>query len=165
MTSFYDFSALLLDGTRQDMAAYRGKVVLVVNVASHCGFTGQYAGLEKLWRAYGDKGFVILGFPCNQFGSQEPGSAAEIASFCEANYDVTFPIFSKIEVNGAGTHPIYKYLKAAAPGMLGLNDVKWNFTKFLISPDGEVMDRIASITEPADIEPQIRALLDRRAVA
>lgn len=160
MTSFYDFSATLPDGTVKSMADYRGKIVLVVNVASHCGFTPQYAGLERLWRTYRDQGFVVLGFPCNQFGDQEPGSAEEIAKFCSLTYDVTFPIFAKIDVNGEAAHPLFKYLKEAAPGVLGLNDVKWNFTKFLIGPHGEIMDRIASVIEPEDIEPQIKALFD-----
>jgi glutathione peroxidase len=159
MTSFYDFSAPLLGGAPQSMAAYKGKVVLVVNVASHCGFTVQYTGLEALWRAHRDDGLVILGFPCNQFGEQEPGDAAEIATFCSTTYDVTFPIFGKVAVNGDGADPIYKYIKHEQPGVLGTEAVKWNFTKFLIGRDGKVVGRFAPDVVPEALEKDIVALL------
>ena len=158
MAELADFSALRLDGTEQRLADYVGKVVLVVNVASKCGFTPQYEGLESLWRRYGDRGLVVLGFPCNQFGDQEPGSASEIASFCSLTYDVTFPMFAKVDVNGPHAHPLFKWLTSAAPGILGTEDVKWNFTKFLIGRDGTAT-RFASADEPAAIAPHIEALL------
>ncbi|MDR3475784.1 MAG: glutathione peroxidase [Devosia sp.] len=159
MASFYDFSAPLLDGAPKSLADYRGKVVLVVNVASKCGFTPQYTGLEALWRAHQDEGLVILGFPCNQFGAQEPGNAEEIASFCSTTYDVTFPIFAKVEVNGADAHPLYAFLKHEAPGILGTEAVKWNFTKFLVDRDGKVVDRFGSDVKPEALEKDIVALL------
>jgi glutathione peroxidase len=159
MPDFYDFSARRIDGTEQPMADYRDKVVLVVNVASFCGFTPQYTGLETLYKTYGDKGLVVLGFPCNQFGEQEPGAAAEIASFCELNYNVTFPLYEKVAVNGPDAAPLFQWLKKAAPGMLGLNDIKWNFTKFLIGKDGHAIKRFASTTDPSEIAPEIEALL------
>ena len=159
MTSFYDFSAPLLDGAPKSMADYKGKVVLVVNVASKCGFTPQYAGLETLYRAHKDQGLEILGFPCNQFGELEPGTAAEIAEFCGLTYNVTFPIFSKIDVNGDGTDPIYAYLKHEAPGILGTEAVKWNFTKFLVDSNGNVVDRFASEVTPEALEKDVVALL------
>jgi len=159
MSDFYDFSVRRLDGTEQSLADYRDKVVLVVNVASFCGFTPQYSGLEALYKTYGDKGFVVLGFPCNQFGEQEPGAADEIASFCELNYNVTFPLYEKVEVNGDHAAPLFQWLKKAAPGLLGLNDIKWNFTKFLIGKDGHAIKRFASTTEPSEIAPEIEALL------
>jgi glutathione peroxidase len=159
MTSFYDFSAPLLDGAPKSMADYKDKVVLVVNVASKCGFTPQYAGLEALYRDHKDQGLEILGFPCNQFGEQEPGNAEEIASFCSLTYDVTFPIFSKIDVNGDTTDPIYAYLKHEAPGILGTEAVKWNFTKFLVGRDGKVVDRFASDVTPEAMEKDVVALL------
>jgi glutathione peroxidase len=159
MTTLADFSATRLNGGEQRLSDYVGKVVLIVNVASKCGLTPQYAGLESLWRTYGDRGLVILGFPCNQFGEQEPGLADEIATFCSMNYDVTFPLFEKIEVNGAGAHPLYVWLKSEAPGILGLKDVKWNFTKFLIDRQGGVRERFAPTTEPADIASEIEKLL------
>jgi len=146
-------------GTETDLSAYAGQVVLVVNVASKCGLTPQYAGLEALYREYKDRGFAILGFPCNQFGGQEPGSAAEIETFCSTNYDVTFPVFAKIDVNGAGTAPLYQKLKAEAPGLLGTEAIKWNFTKFLIGRDGKVAERFAPTTTPEDIAPAIEKLL------
>jgi len=146
-------------GTETDLAEYAGQVVLVVNVASKCGLTPQYAGLEALYRKYKDRGFAILGFPCNQFGGQEPGSAAEIETFCSTNYDVTFPVFAKIDVNGAGTAPLYQKLKAEAPGLLGTEAIKWNFTKFLIGRDGKVAERFAPTTTPEDIAPAIEKLL------
>lgn len=159
MTSFYDFTAPLLDGTPQTLAAYQGKVVLVVNVASKCGNTPQYAGLEALWRAYQDQGLVILGFPCNQFGDQEPGTAAEIASFCSLTYDVTFPLFAKIDVNGPHTAPLYAWLKQQAEAVPGTSDVRWNFEKFLVGRDGQVVERIGDKVLPADFDKDIAALL------
>ena len=140
------------------MGDYAGKVVLVVNVASKCGLTPQYEGLEKLWRDYGPRGFVVLGFPCNQFAGQEPGTAAEIQEFCSVNYDVTFPLFAKIDVNGPDAHPLYKWLKSEAKGAEG-EDIEWNFAKFLIDGNGEVVERFATGTVPADIAPKIEALL------
>jgi glutathione peroxidase len=159
LTTLYDFSAPLLDGTPQPLAAYRGKVALVVNVASKCGFTPQYAGLEALWRAHQDQGFVVLGFPCNQFGAQEPGNAEEIANFCSTTYEVSFPIFAKLDVNGGDADPIYKFLKSSAPGILGSEAIKWNFTKFLVGRDGQVVDRFAPDKAPEAIEDDIAKLL------
>lgn len=159
MTALADFSLPLIDGTAQSLSAYDGQVVLVVNVASKCGLTPQYEGLEALYRQYKDKGLVILGFPCNQFAGQEPGTNEEIAEFCSTTYDVTFPIFSPIEVNGAGAHPLYQWLKSSAPGLLGSEAIKWNFTKFLIGRDGQVVERFAPTTEPAQIAPAIEKLL------
>ena len=159
MTVLGDFSATRLGGGPQALSDYAGKVVLVVNVASKCGLTPQYAGLETLWRTYGDRGLVILGFPCNQFGDQEPGAAAEIENFCSLTYDVTFPMFEKIDVNGVNAHPLYVWLKGEAPGFLGTKDVKWNFTKFLIDRHGNVNERFAPTTEPADIASAIEKLL------
>lgn len=165
MTTLYDFSARLIDGTEQPLSAYRDKVVLVVNVASKCGYTPQYAGLEKLWTSYKGQGLVVLGFPCNQFGQQEPGTETEIAAFCDLNYNVSFPMFSKIVVNGRGVHPLYAWLRRRAPGMLGLQAVKWNFTKFLIDRTGTKVTRFGSDVEPASIAPQIEALLGKTAAA
>jgi glutathione peroxidase len=159
MTVLGDFSATRLGGQPERLSDYQGKVVLVVNVASKCGLTPQYAGLEALWRTYGDRGLVILGFPCNQFGEQEPGAAADIESFCSMTYDVTFPMFDKIDVNGDNAHPLFVWLKSEAPGLLGTKDVKWNFTKFLIDQDGNVRERFAPTTEPADIAADIEKLL------
>ncbi len=159
MTTFFDLSANLLSGKEQDFSAYQGKVVLVVNVASKCGFTPQYTGLEALWKKYKDRGLVILGFPCNQFNGQEPGDAAEIASFCSLTYPVSFPLFAKVEVNGGGTHPVYQHLKSAAPGVLGTEGVKWNFTKFLVDKKGEVVSRYAPTTTPESLEKDIEKLL------
>ena len=159
MPSISDFSATRLLGGEEALSTYAGKVVLVVNVASGCGFTPQYVGLEKLWRDYGEQGLVVLGFPCNQFGQQESGSADEIATFCTTVYDVTFPLFAKIDVNGKDAHPLYKWLRDAAPGLLGFNDVKWNFTKFLIGRDGQAVRRYGSDTEPGSIAKDIEALL------
>ena len=165
MTTLYDFSAPLIDGTEQPLAAYRDKVVLVVNVASKCGFTPQYAGLEKLYETYKDRGLVVLGFPCNQFGAQEPGSETEIAAFCDLNYNVSFPMFSKIVVNGRGAHPLYQWLKRKAPGLLGLQAVKWNFTKFLVDRSGTIVTRFGSDVEPQNIAAPIEALLAKTAAA
>ena len=159
MPKLSDFSADRLLGGTESLAQYEGKVVLVVNVASKCGFTPQYTGLEELWKTYGEKGFVILGFPCNQFGAQEAGSDLEIATFCSTTYSVTFPMFQKVEVNGAHSHPLYKWLKTAAPGLLGFNDVKWNFTKFLIGREGQAVRRFGSDTEPRAIAADIEKLL------
>ena len=154
MTSLADFTLPRLDGTAQPLSAFSGKLVLVVNTASQCGFTPQYQGLEALWRTYGDRGLVVLGMPCNQFGGQEPGSAAEIASFCERNFGVSFPLFARLEVNGPGAHPLYIWLKAAFPG-----DIEWNFAKFLIGRDGQVVARFSPDTAPADLVPAIEAQL------
>jgi glutathione peroxidase len=159
MTSIYDFSARRIDGSEQSMADYRDKVVLAVNTASKCGFTRQYDGLEKLWQDYGPKGLVILGFPCNQFGNQEPGNAAEIAAFCATSFSVTFPLFDKIEVNGPGTHPLWAYLKKEAPGFPWFRDIGWNFTKFLVDRQGAVVGRFSQHVEPEDLAPHIEKLL------
>ncbi len=157
--SIYDFSAETLDGKPAPLSDYREKVVLIVNTASKCGFTGQYAGLEALYRKYKDLGLVVLGFPCNQFGAQEPGDAAEIASFCSLTYDVDFPMMRKIDVNGPATHPLYAYLKKAKKGVLGTEGVKWNFTKFLVDRKGQVTGRFAPNLEPQALEGAIEALL------
>jgi len=159
LTSIYDFSAETLDGQPAPLADYRGKVVLIVNTASKCGFTGQYAGLEKLYKRFRDRGLVVLGFPCNQFGAQEPGDAAEIASFCSLTYDVDFPMMRKIDVNGPKAHPLYAYLKKAKKGVLGTEGVKWNFTKFLVDRTGQVTARYAPNVEPKALESAIEALL------
>ena len=159
MNDLYEFSAKTLDGGTRTLGAYRGKVVLVVNTASECGFTPQYEGLEALSRKYRAKGLEVLGFPCNQFGAQEPGDAAEIAAFCQKNYGVTFQMFDKIEVNGPGAHPLYQWLKDSAPGILGTEAIKWNFTKFLLGRDGKVFKRYATATKPEAIEGDIERLL------
>ena len=159
MTSFFDFSARRLDGTEQSMADFRGKVILPVNTASKCGFTRQYDGLEKLWQDYRDRGLVVMGFPCNQFGEQEPGSAAEIAAFCSTSFSVTFPMFDKVVVNGRGAHPIWAYLKKEAPGFPWFRDIGWNFTKFLVDREGRVTGRYASNVEPEALVPHIEKLL------
>ena len=155
----YKFSAERLQGDVQSIADYAGKVLLIVNTASNCGFTPQYAGLEALYERYKERGLVILGFPCNQFGAQEPGAATEIASFCQKNYGVSFPLFAKIEVNGDDTHPLYRYLKKSAPGLLGSEGIKWNFTKFLINREGEVVKRYAPALAPEAITKDIETLL------
>jgi glutathione peroxidase len=159
VTSIYDFSAGRLDGTAQSLAEYRGKAMLIVNTASQCGFTPQYEGLEALHRQLHAQGLAVLGFPCNQFGSQEPGDATEIAKFCAITYDVGFPMFAKIEVNGAGTHPLYRYLKGEARGMFGTQRIKWNFTKFLIDREGKVIRRYSPTAKPETLRPDIDALL------
>ena len=157
--TIYDFSAQALDGREVPLSDYRGKVVLIVNTASKCGFTPQYEGLEALNKAYADKGLVVLGFPCNQFGSQEPGNAQEIASFCSLTYDVTFPMFAKIDVNGPSAHPLYAFLKHEKKGLLGSEGIKWNFTKFLVGRDGQVVERFAPTTKPEDLSSSIEKLL------
>lgn len=157
--SVYDYSAKTLDGQDASLADYRGQVLLIVNTASKCGFTPQYEGLEQLWRTYKDRGLTILAFPCNQFGAQEPGDASEIANFCSLTYDVTFPVMSKIDVNGADAHPLYKFLKKEQKGLLGTEAIKWNFTKFLIGRDGEVVERFAPTTKPEDLKAALEALL------
>ena len=159
MASVYDFTATSLDGREVSLADYRGKVLLIVNTASKCGFTPQYTGLEALHKSYADKGLEVLGFPCNQFGAQEPGDAAEIANFCSLTYDVTFPMFAKIDVNGPTAHPLYAYLKKAKKGLLGSEGVKWNFTKFLIDRKGEVVARYAPTDKPEAMEGAIQKLL------
>ncbi len=159
MASIYDFSATTIDGKEQSLSAYRGKTLLIVNVASKCGFTPQYEGLEKLYRDDRERGLVVLGFPCDQFGHQEPGDADEIKNFCSLNYDVTFPMFAKIEVNGANTHPLYKLLKKEAKGLLGSEAIKWNFTKFLVDKSGKVVRRYAPTDAPASIGKDIEAML------
>lgn len=159
MTTAYDFSAKTLDGTDLSLDAYRGKAMLVVNTASKCGFTPQYTGLEKLWRKYEDKGLVVLGFPCDQFGHQEPGDEEEIKNFCSLTYDVSFPMFSKIEVNGGNAHPLYKWLKSEKAGLLGMEGIKWNFTKFLVGKDGKVLKRYAPTDTPEKIEKDLAAVL------
>jgi len=151
MTTAYDFTARDIDGTEQPLSAWRGKTMLVVNVASKCGFTPQYKGLEELWRSHRDSGVVVLGFPCDQFGHQEPGDEAEIKNFCSTNYDVTFPMFAKIEVNGDNAHPLYKWMKKEAKGLLGTEAIKWNFTKFLIDAEGNVLKRYAPNDTPEKI--------------
>lgn len=158
-SSVYDFEARSISGQPVRLADYRGKVLLIVNTASKCGFTPQFDGLEKLWKAYGPRGLVVLGFPCNQFGAQDPGSADEIASFCSLNYGVSFPMMDKIDVNGAEAHPLYKWLTAEAPGILGTKSIKWNFTKFLIGKDGQVVKRYAPTDKPSDLQQDIEAAL------
>ena len=155
MTSVHDFSANTLSGQPKPLSDFRGQVLLIVNVASKCGFTPQYEGLEQLQKRYGARGFSVLGFPCNQFGAQEPGDAAEIGAFCDLTYSVTFPMFEKIEVNGEGTHPLYAFLKKARKGLLGSEGIKWNFTKFLVGKDGQVLARYAPSATPESIGPDI----------
>jgi glutathione peroxidase len=159
MSSAHDFEARSLDGKDVALRAYAGKVLLIVNTASKCGFTPQYEGLEVLYQKYRDKGLMVLGFPCNQFGEQEPGSAEEIGSFCQKNYGVSFPMFDKIDVNGDAAHPLYRWLKKSAPGLLGSERIKWNFTKFLLDRNGKVVERYAPVTKPEDLAKDIEALL------
>jgi glutathione peroxidase len=154
-----DIEATTIDGAPKKLGDYAGKVLLIVNVASRCGFTPQYAGLEALYRKFADRGLVVLGFPCNQFGAQEPGSEKEIASFCSTKYDVTFPMFAKIDVNGENAHPLYRLLKHDAPGILGSEAIKWNFTKFLVDREGHVVKRYASTDTPDEIAKDIEGLL------
>jgi len=148
MASVFDFSAKTIDGKTRKLADYKGKVLLIVNTASKCGFTPQYKGLEALYKEYGKRGFAVLGFPSNQFGEQEPGPESEIAEFCEVNYGVTFPMFAKVDVNGTGAHPLFKYLTSSKKGLLGSQAIKWNFTKFLVGRDGAVLKRYASTDTP-----------------
>lgn len=155
----YDFNATALDGQPVDLQRYRGKVLLIVNTASACGFTPQYQGLEALQRRYADQGLVVLGFPCNQFGHQEPGDEAAIGAFCEKNYGVTFPMFAKVDVNGDDAHPLFRFLKGEAPGVLGTEAVKWNFTKFLVNREGAVVTRYAPTTKPEDLGGDIEKVL------
>lgn len=158
-TSIYDFKASRLNGKEEQLEVYRGKVLLIVNTASECGYTPQYAGLETLYRNLGVRGLVVLGFPCNQFGSQEPGDAAAIGQFCQAKFGVSFPMFAKIDVNGDNAHPLYNYLKHEAAGLLGTEAIKWNFTKFLVDRNGKVVERYAPATKPEELTPAIEALL------
>jgi glutathione peroxidase len=159
VTTIADFAAALPGGETVDLSTKSGKVLLVVNTASKCGFTPQYAGLEALWRKYRDSGFEILAFPCNQFGGQEPGTADDIASFCDVNFGVSFPLMAKIDVNGDDAPPLYRWLKREAPGIFGTHKIKWNFTKFLIGRDGKVVRRYAPTANPAALETDIAALL------
>ncbi|MCA9529526.1 MAG: glutathione peroxidase [Myxococcales bacterium] len=157
--TIYGHRVETLSGEQTDLSEHRGKVMLIVNTASKCGFTPQYEGLEALYERYRDRGFVVLGFPCNQFAKQEPGTADEIASFCEKNYGVTFPMYAKIDVNGAHTHPLYEELKSAAKGVLGSKAIKWNFTKFLVDRKGDVVERFGSNVDPAALDQPIERLL------
>ena len=157
--NIYDIAVKSIDGQEQTLAPFEGKALLIVNVASKCGFTPQYTGLEALYRKYRQRGFAVLGFPCDQFGHQEPGNEAEIQQFCSLTYDVSFPMFAKIEVNGANTHPLYQFLKKAQPGVLGTEAIKWNFTKFLVDQHGAVRKRFAPTDRPEDIDADIAALL------
>lgn len=159
MSGIHDFTVTTLDGRPQPMAEYAGKVLLIVNVASKCGFTPQYAGLEALWRNYRDRGLVVIGFPCDQFGHQEPGDAEEIRNFCALNYDISFPMMAKIEVNGDQAEPLYRWLKSQKSGFLGIGAIKWNFSKFLIGRDGEVIKRYAPTDAPATLTADIEAAL------
>lgn len=159
MANVYDFTAESLSGAPVDLKSYRGKVLLIVNTASKCGFTPQYKGLEAVYQQFKDRGVEVLGFPCNQFGAQEPGAADEIGAFCEKNYGVNFPLFAKIDVNGEQAHPLFQYLKHAATGVLGTEAIKWNFTKFLVKKDGTVYKRYASLTKPEELTGDIDKLL------
>jgi glutathione peroxidase len=159
MTDVTNIPIKAADGSTTDLSSHHGEVMLIVNVASKCGFTPQYEGLEKLQRSYEDKGFTVLGFPCNQFGAQEPGDATEIANFCKLSYDVSFPVLGKIDVNGDDAAPIYRHLKDEAPGLLGSKAIKWNFTKFLVDRSGKVVKRYAPQTKPEDLTRDIEALL------
>lgn len=159
MNDIYAFSATDIRGAETSLSTYRGKVLLIVNTASKCGFTPQYRGLEELYRKFKGKGLVILGFPCNQFGKQEPGDEQEIMDFCQLNFGISFPMFTKIEVNGPDAHPLYQFLKSEAPGLLGTEKIKWNFTKFLIDREGNVIKRFAPTDTPEAIETRIEQLL------
>lgn len=158
MTSIYQFEAELLDGKNKSFADYEGKVLLIVNTASKCGFTPQFAGLEKLYDKYKDQGFEVLGFPCNQFGGQDPGSSEEIGAFCQKNYGVNFPMFAKVDVKGPEAHILFRYLTNNSKGILG-NGIKWNFTKFLIGKDGKVLNRFAPTTKPEELQSEIETAL------
>lgn len=155
----YTFKTKTLNGDELDFSHFKGKLLLIVNTASQCGFTPQYQGLEKLYRDFGERGLVVVGFPCNQFGKQEPGDAAEIGAFCQKNYGVSFPLSEKVEVNGSGAHPVFAYLTKTLPGILGSRAIKWNFTKFLIDRDGKPVKRYGPPTKPEQIAPDIEALL------
>lgn len=157
--SIYDFRVKTIRGEEQSLADYKGKVLLIVNTASKCGFTPQYKELQELYEQYRDRGFVVLGFPCNQFGHQEPGTEEEIEQFCQVNYGVTFPMFAKVDVNGENAHPLFQYLKEKAPGVLGTKAIKWNFTKFLVDRNGNVVARFASQTKPSELKNEIEELL------
>jgi len=157
--SIYDFEVKTIDGAQMKLDAYRGKTLLVVNVASKCGFTPQYEGLEAMYRRHKDEGLVVLGFPCDQFGHQEPGDEEEIKTFCSTRYDVTFPMFAKIDVNGSDAHPLYEYLKSEGKGLLGTESIKWNFTKFLVDKHGKVVKRYGTKTTPESIEEELRKVL------
>jgi len=157
--NLYDIEVTTIDGERKKMDAWRGRTLLIVNVASKCGFTPQYTGLQALHDRFKDRGFAVLGFPCDQFGHQEPGDEAEIKNFCSTNYAVTFPMFAKIDVNGDGAHPLYRHLKSAKPGLLGTESIKWNFTKFLVDPDGAVVKRYAPNDTPERIGADLDAML------
>jgi glutathione peroxidase len=159
MSTVYEFSATTIDGKPRALADYRGKVLLVVNTASKCGFTPQYKGLEAIYRQFKDRGFAVLGFPCNQFGEQEPGEDSAIAEFCERNFGVSFPLFAKVDVNGADAHPLFKHLTSEKKGLLGTGAIKWNFTKFLIGKDGKVIERYAPTTSPEDLVKDIEKAL------
>jgi glutathione peroxidase len=158
-TTVYDFKAVSIEGQPADLSTQRGKVLLIVNTASRCGFTPQFTGLEKLWQTYRDRGLVVVGFPSNEFGAQDPGSNSEIASFCSLNYGVSFPMMAKIKVNGADAHPLWRWLRKQAPGLLGSEAIKWNFTKFLIGRDGRVIRRYAPSDAPESIATDIEAAL------
>jgi glutathione peroxidase len=160
MSTVYDFSAQQMNGKTVSLEQYRGRVLLIVNTASACGFTPQFAGLEELHESFGPKGLVVLGFPCNQFGAQDAGSNEEIASFCQLNYGVSFPMMTKVDVNGAAAHPLYQWLCKEAPGLLGSKSIKWNFTKFLVGKDGQVIQRYAPTDTPASLAKDITAALD-----
>jgi glutathione peroxidase len=157
--SIYDFSATSIEGNPVELSNYKDQVLLIVNTASQCGFTPQYQGLQSLYKKYIGRGLVVLGFPCNQFGQQEPGSTSEIQSFCETRFGVSFPLFEKVDVNGINAHPLFKYLTKAAPGLLGTEGIKWNFTKFLVDRKGNVVKRYPSMTKPEDLEKEIEGLL------
>lgn len=159
MTSVFEFSARDINGSEVNLSAYKGKVLLIVNTASKCGFTPQYKGLQAVYEKYRDRGLEILGFPCNQFGHQEPGGDSDISQFCELNFGVDFPLFGKIDVNGSDAHPLYKHLKEAAPGLMGSKAIKWNFTKFLVDPEGNVVKRYAPKDKPETIAADIEKLL------
>lgn len=155
MSKIYDFKVTDITGQETDLSAYKGKKILIVNVASKCGFTSQYKGLEEIYQQHKDQNFVVLGFPCNQFGAQEPGSEEEISKFCELNFGVTFPLFAKVEVNGDNAHPLFEYLKSEAPGLMGSKAIKWNFTKFLIDENGKVLKRYAPTDKPEAIAKEL----------
>ena len=163
MPNVYDFSAQTIEGTQTTLSQFKGKVLLIANTASKCGLTPQYAELQALYQRFRDRGFEVLGFPCNQFGKQEPGTEDEIKAFCELRYGVTFPLFAKIDVNGRNTHPLFQHLKVAAPGLLGSKDIKWNFTKFLVDADGNVLRRYAPSTNPKEIAADIESALKKKA--